>query len=317
MTTTTGITPEARKLLRAPFAASAVKWVPIGGLLSDGNAVLLQPHINASLVFERLSEVDPSWTHDTVPMISNTTDPGDPFGLKHGSPWKCTMTLLGVTRPGIGQLKAGAAPSNMHLKTAYSDAVKRAALEFELGAYLRAIDVVYLERQTRDGELYKFSMYQNKPQFKGLTKVGKRVLAKKYTEFITNPEFVARYGDAIEYGDVAAIEEDDVEAAPELEMSVQVNDTEADVLILLAGYNGRNTTEDVVRETLKTKPFARCLPQMMNSVASNLACSTTDAERLRKLAITAATGDEKAFSELGDGLGQLQSFHDAEVGESE
>lgn len=323
-TTTAGITAEARAKLRQPFAASAVKWVPIGGLVSDGQAVMLQPHINASLVFERLSEVDPSWTHDTNPMIFNpAADKQDPFGLAHMAPWKCSMTVLGVTRHGIGQLepvgkqKKPPTVSSMHLKTGYSDAIKRAALEFEVGAYLRALDSVYLKRQDRGPEMFRVRQWDGNQSFSGLTADGKRVLAERYTRFVSDPEFVKRYGEAVEYGDavIVAAEGDDHEItpAPDAEpTTTTVDDAQADVLVLMAGYNGRDTTEEIVRETLASKPFGRCLPQMLNSVKANLKASAEDGEKLRTLAIAAADGDEKAFAELAQGLDQLQTLAEGE-----
>lgn len=319
MTTTTnpGLSADDRKLLRAPFGVTAVKWVPIGGVSERG--VLMQPHINASLVFERLSDVDPGWTHDTNPMLLGA-NPEDPFGLVHMSPWKCTMTVKGVTRHGIGQLGPGGSRSNptppkadnMHLKTGYSDAIKRAALEFEVGAYLRAFDTVWLPRQEGGQDTFKTRSFSGKESFTGLTAAGKRVLRAHYEKVVTHELFKARYGDPIEYGDDAVDDDaDDHEAGERVAEPGSASDGEMNVLVLLSGYTGRNTSEDYVRTTYEGKPFAKSLAALLTAVRAHLEVNATDVDRLRTLAQAAAGGDEAAMGELGDGLVQLKALASA------
>lgn len=308
----TTLTKQDRDRLRAPFAASSVKWLPIGGVSSNG--VNMMPHLNASLVFERLADVDPCWTHDTTPMLLGRNE-ADPFGLAHGGPWQCVMLVKGVTRRGIGQLEPGAKVDAKTLKTGYSDAIKRAALEFEIGAYLRALDTVWLPRQQSGQDTFRTKTYQSKERFTGLTKTGKAFLRAHYEAIITHRLFVERYGAAVEYGDIAAGDEDRDDEPFVAEPETVASDTAVDVLVLLARFTGRDTPESAVRAAAASKPFRKLLPGTVASVKQHLGLSAEDAERIRVDAIAAAEGDDAAMLRLTDGLETLAAH--ASSGESQ
>lgn len=302
---TEGLTPDDVALLRRPYHTNAVKWLPIGKLTANG--VNMMPHIDASLVIERLSDVDPGWSEDTVPMLAGN-DTNDPFGLAHQSPWRCTLTVKGTTRHGVGQLDAmSSKPDGKHLKAGESDALKRAALKFGVGAYLRAIPLTWLPRQHGGKDTVK--EYNGK--FTGLTPTGKAVLRAQYEKIVQHASFVEHYGAMIDYGDMADDSEDHVVLAEQGGAS----DGEMNVLVLLSGYTGRDTSEDYVRTTYEGKPFAKSLAALLTAVRAHLEVNATDVDRLRTLAQAAAGGDDGAMGELGEGLVQLKAL--ASAGEPE
>lgn len=309
------LTAEDRKLLRAPFAGSAVRWLPVGPLLGGGKQQFI-PHVNASLVFERLGEVDPCWTLDRVEPEQGT--PTDPLGLAGEGAHRAWLTVKGVTRSGRGT-KGPTEPA----KSAESDAIKRAALAFEIGAYLRAFETVFLPKQVAAGELFRTKDGPKGPKFSYLTDEGKRQLAGHYTKVMTSKVMVERYGAPIEYGDVAieGSELHDQSAASEAEQvaaepQVAANDVQLTTLLLLAKHNGRDTPEDVVEATLKAHPFTKVLPRMLNGVKEHLALDEERAEQLRVLAIKSGEGDADAFAELGEVL-HVGSAPDVEGAEQE
>lgn len=313
MSESTGITTTARAHLRRPFTSSAVKWLPLGKVSDRG--VMMQPHINASLVFERLGEVDPSWTHETVPLLPQLglATPADAFGKGHGSPWVCRLTLLGVTRSDVGQLDADAKADNKHLKTGHSDAIKRAALGFEVGAYLRAFDSVWLPRQHEGAKTFRTSSYQGKERFTGLDAAGKKYLRAHYDRIVGHRLFIERYGEAVEYGDLVTVDDttaDEPDALME-EAVAQASDHQLEVLVLLGSHNGRETPAETYAETLQAKPFQRVLPMVMRGVVTHLALDTEVGEQLRRMAVDASEGNAAALGDLQRRLGELAAEHAA------
>lgn len=297
-----GLSRDDVKLLRRPYHTNAVKWLPIGRASESG--VMMLPHIDASLVIERLNEVDPQWTETTVPMLLGA-DVKDPFGLQHMSPWQCLLTVNGVTRSGIGQLDGMSnKPDGKHLKAGESDALKRAALKFGVGAYLRAIPPTWLERRDGTKELFTTSTYNQKVQFKGLTAAGKKSLRAQYVKVIEHAEFAEHYGEMVDYGDLA----DDGDEHEILPAAAPASDGEIDVLIVLSKYTGRETTEEYVRSTYEDRPFGKALAQTLQTIKQNLGVSSEDTEKLRALAQDAAMGDEKALEQMRQGLDQLSDL---------
>lgn len=322
----TGITEADRKLLRQPFAASAIRWLPIAGMI--GQKQQFMPHINASIVFERLAEVDPSWSCTVEPMLKGV-NPADPFAIMQGTPFRCLLTVKGVTRPGLGQLKPGASMDDKHLKSAESDSIKRAALAFEVGAYLRAFETVFLPRTVQGAELFKTkkgkdSRGRDVEKFSYLTDEGKRQLQAHYERVMKQQVFVDRYGEPVEYGDPSVDDElglNDEGAAVQAEVEAAEPETSSDAqleaLLLLTKYNGRETPEHVVKETLTAHPFVKCLARVLTSVKANLLVDEDDAEKLRVLAVDAGEGSDEAIALLEDALEQLQALAEAKRGESD
>lgn len=306
-----GLTRDDRAMLRAPFASSAIRWLPIAGLIYDKQQFM--PHINASLVFERLSDVDPSWTLDRIEAEARSDD--DPLGMKHGAPHRAWLTVCGVTRSGRGAVSAGGTEP---AKSVESDAIKRAALAFEVGAYLRAFDTVFLPRVVAGQETFKTKKGKDRngrdvEKFSYLTAYGKAQLQAHYDRVIGMDVFRERYGAAIEYGDAAALgdgslSDDAALSASEAEAAEpQAAGVELDVLVLLSRFNGRNTSEDVVRETLLQHPFSKLLPRILNSVAAHLMLEPDQVQALRDVAIAVVEGSEDRFVELERMLQELDA----------
>lgn len=297
------LTNDQVRELRRPYHVNAVKFLPIGKVTSG---VQMLPHLDASLVIERLSDVDPGWSEDTKPvLLGNNAD--DPMGLVHQSPWRCELTVGGVTRVGYGQLDAMSARlDGKHIKQGESDALKRAALKFGVGAYLRAIPTTWLSKQVGGADAFKVNQ---SGKFNGLTPAGKKHLRDAYMKIVTHSAFVEHYGAMIDYGDMA----DEAEDHAVLAEQGNASDAEMEVLVILSQYTGRDTSEDYVRTTYEGKPFTKTLAALLTAVRAHLAVSAEDVERLRGLAQAAAGGSVEALAEMGEGLVQLKA--QAEAGE--
>lgn len=300
------LTSEDVAMLRRPYHTNAVKWLPIGKASNSG--VMMLPHIDASLVIERLSDVAPAWSETTEPVLLNS-NPADPMGLAQQSPWICRLTVGGVTRCGYGQLDAMSAKlDGKSWKAGESDALKRAALKFGIGSYLRAIPTIWLNKQVGGVEAFKSREWQGKTQFSGLTAAGKKHLRAEYEKVVKHASFVEHYGEMIDYGDQADVEVEDVVVEADAPV---VNEAETDVLLLLSKFNGRDTSEDVVRETLLQHPFGKLLPRILNSVKANLLLDAAPTDDIKKLAIAASEEDADALRELGDRLVAAQKAVEA------
>src|SRR5438874_594827 len=105
--------------LVAPFDARAIKLKPQS--VKDGQALAL-PYIDSRAVQERLDQVvGPDGWSDSYQVISKGAV-------------LCRLTVLGVTKEGIGE--AGGTPGEEALKSAESDSLKRSAVKFGIGRYL-------------------------------------------------------------------------------------------------------------------------------------------------------------------------------------
>lgn len=296
-----GLTKEDVAMLRRPYHTNAVKWLPIGKVSERG--VMCMPHIDASLVIERLSDVDPGWSEVTAPVLLDVGS-ADPLGLAQQSPWKCELTVGGVTRTGYGQLDGMSAKlDGKHVKAGESDALKRAALKFGVGAYLRAIPTIWLSKQVGGQAAFKTSAYQGKEQFRGLTPAGKKHLRAEYEKVVRHASFVEHYGAMIDYGDMLDETEDVPVVVPEVEASS--SDAAVEVLVVLSRFTGRDTPEAQVRAAAETQPFRKLAVGALSSIRQNLGCSAEDAELVRGHAEKAATGDEAAMTALGQVLDAL------------
>lgn len=188
------ITPEEKRLLRRPFTAEAVKFRIDGKPTSNGNVRILT-YIDSRLAAERLSEVDPSWSGEPV-FVGHTES--DPVGLSVGVPVVYHLTVAGHTRADVGQIgkaqwgdnKGNYDTDDKHAKVAVSDALKRAAVLFGVGAYLYTL-----------GDIYAEVGKHTDPKGKYLNAAGKAYLKKQYADFISKPAFVERFGTPISYGD--------------------------------------------------------------------------------------------------------------------
>lgn len=99
-------------------------------LSRDGSRVLLVPYIEHQRVQTRLSDVDPSWSCETVEQKELETDDARIVCVR------MRLTVKGVTRENVGE---GSSP-----KAAYSDALKRCAMLFGVARYLYDTERVWL-----------------------------------------------------------------------------------------------------------------------------------------------------------------------------
>lgn len=219
------ITDENRKHLRRPFTPEAVKF-RIDGKPKNGKVRCLT-YIDSRLASERLTEVDPDWRAVYHFPISG---PGD-LGMGQNLPVVCSLAVKGVVREGAGQRGNGTV-DDKHFKSAVSDALKRAAVDFGVGAYLYTLGNTFLTvGDHTDG------------QGKYINAKGQKYLREQYKKAISAKSFVERFGEPVDYGDVAPVEVEEVPSddglAPEqakqlkdLCLATGASETEADTLVM-------------------------------------------------------------------------------------
>lgn len=118
----------AAEHLRRPFAADALGW-KIAPERGENAAVCF---IDRGLVIDRLNVVVPHLWSDDYEQLAQAQF------------MECALTIDGATRKDVGQARK--------LKARYSDAFKRAAVKFGIGAYLMRVPVVLLEDGEFDGD---------------------------------------------------------------------------------------------------------------------------------------------------------------------
>lgn len=122
--------------LRKPFPASSVGKLPKAGTTLD--------YVGHAAVTDRLLKVDPEWTWE--PMATDAIGNPVPVLNAEGFPialW-IRLTVCGVTRPGVGTVKAGAQEAEKQL---ISDAIRNAAMRFGV-----ALDLWSKEELTEPAE---------------------------------------------------------------------------------------------------------------------------------------------------------------------
>ena len=120
--------------LRKPFDPSQISWKPEVTTKKDqGRRVPITrngkqvagcaAHIDARDVMNRLDEVVgfDGWS-DSYQVLNN------------GKNVECTLTVMGISKTDVGQIHDGGFADP--LKSAYSDALKRAAVKFGIGRHL-------------------------------------------------------------------------------------------------------------------------------------------------------------------------------------
>lgn len=176
------------KMLRAPFTVAAVKFRPLERP-NDKKQLGCLVYIDSRLAAERLSAVDPAWSSSYEVLA----------GPDQHMPVVCKLTVHGVTREGVGQ-NASPTKDDKHAKMAFSDALKRAAVEFGVAASLYAMPrFVVGEGGYWIGRNQKVG---------GITAAGLKTLRQQYLTAISAKEFVDRFGQPIDHGDYLVPEED-------------------------------------------------------------------------------------------------------------
>lgn len=126
------LTTEILNQLKAPFPVSEIKFKIQAKLKNDPTKAIVVPYLDARNVMERLDEVvGPAWS-DSYREVNV----GDKNGVE------CTINLFGeVSRADVGDPNSDGMDDSM--KSAYSDAFKRAAVKFGIGRFLYASPRMY------------------------------------------------------------------------------------------------------------------------------------------------------------------------------
>ena len=129
---------EIQKALNQPFDESQVKWKPQITKKKDGSGYYhgnqqvagCTAHIDARDVMNRLDEV------------VGTFGWSDSYHVLGDKNVECMLTVNGVTKSDVGEVNPDGFADP--LKTAYSDALKRAAVKFGIGRHLYDMEIEWL-----------------------------------------------------------------------------------------------------------------------------------------------------------------------------
>ena len=165
---------EADKLLLRPFPQDVIKF-RAGSKPSTTGKVLCLTYIDARIAAERIRLVDPEYRFSFDVL-------GEP---DVHTPVKGILTILGVRREDVGQTDH-AGTSDNYFKDSVSDALKRAAVQFGVGAYLYSLGNFWVDKDEYVlGSTGKVSYINDK---------GNEKLRKQYMRVIGAPEFLKRWG---------------------------------------------------------------------------------------------------------------------------
>lgn len=169
--------------LARPFTPAAIKF-KVQSVNHERTKGLASWYIDARLAAERLNEVVgvDNWSDEYRVLASGIESAGMFF------PVECRLTVCGVTKVDVGQY-AHNAPDDKAFKSAYSDALKRAAVKFRIGAYLYTLPSLWAEvRVGGNGKV------------QGFTREAETQLRGQYERWLKAP--ANRYGEAFDHGDV-------------------------------------------------------------------------------------------------------------------
>lgn len=118
---------EIEKAFKEPFPESEIK-VRVGGTFKQGASGIALPYIDARQVMERLDEiVGPENWSDTYKSVDSQSV-------------ICELTIYGITKSDAGQAKPDSGTGEVKaLKSAVSDALKRAAVKWGIGQFLYSL----------------------------------------------------------------------------------------------------------------------------------------------------------------------------------
>jgi hypothetical protein len=142
------LTKEILQELQKPFPASEIKFKIQAKLKppKDDTGIIVA-YLDARNVMERLDEVVGGEWSDVYQSVQ--------VGAKVGA--ECQLNILGVTRSDVGDPESDGMDSS--LKSAYSDAFKRAAVKFGIGRFLYSLPKMYAKlkdgKYIQDGELVR------------------------------------------------------------------------------------------------------------------------------------------------------------------
>lgn len=124
---------EVQKKLSAPIQAGDVDY-KIQTLAKDGQSALITWYIDARTVIERLNEAAPLEWHDMYTVIESTPEK---------MVVQCALTVLDITRHDVGESDNSGNEASRH-KSAFSDALKRAAVKFGIGVNVYGLPKIYV-----------------------------------------------------------------------------------------------------------------------------------------------------------------------------
>lgn len=180
--------------LRKPLPPHAVGFRPADN--PDGKKrVRCHAYLTARTAMERLDVADPEWTATFQSL-------GSP------SMWECHLTVRGVTRSDVGE--------GPNVKSARSDALKRAAVQFGVGRFLYELPSFFVDE--------KGYWMNKKGKVGGLTRGGVRDLHGQYQKGLAEPG-IQKFG---EVADLAGVWDEDrhVEDVPVVQPSGRVKPRE-------------------------------------------------------------------------------------------
>lgn len=184
---------DALPLLRAPFTPEAIRFKVQNVFASAGGCIVVA-YIDARLVIERLNAVcGDEWT----------ATPRSTQDEKHM--W-CELTVFDRTRIDLGQTPKGFS------KDLWSDALKRAAVQFGIGVSVYALPEIKLFMNDARGRIEKRTV-KGKDTIV-LTEYGHQTLRAGYAKWLED-HGARLFGEPLDHGDVEGATFDDTE--PEVE----------------------------------------------------------------------------------------------------
>jgi hypothetical protein len=181
--------------LRRPFMPAVIRAKPLTQPASDSKSTSAF-YLDSRMVVARLDHVvGPGAWSDAYTLLCDAQD-----APRLGFPVECRLTVLGVTKADVGQIAPREKPDDKAWKSAYSDALKRAAVKFQVGAFLYALPRLRAEVR----------IYKGKAQ--GFTPDGQADLMRRYTAWLESPANV--YGDPLDHGDIG-LSDDEHDREPE------------------------------------------------------------------------------------------------------
>lgn len=199
---------EALTHLRRPFTEGAVRFKIQSAFTNDPKGALIVTYIDARLVAERLNHVvGAAWSEDF----------DQPLG--EAKFLTCRLTVLGVTRQDVGEATGGIALQ----KALRSDALKRAAVKFGIGASIYATPIMSLKPNDglRPIKVYNpQSKRKDKDSF-ALNDKGQETCRKRYSKWLQDAG-IAVFGEPLDHGDLVGSQGDvEVEEAAAAEEEVR------------------------------------------------------------------------------------------------
>jgi hypothetical protein len=164
------LTKELKEKLVSPFDASEVKFKPVA--VKDGKALAL-PYVDARTILDRLD--------DTIGFENWQ----DEYEVISPNQVICKLTIYGTTKSDAGEASN---EDKEPLKSAVSDALKRAAVKFGVGRYLYRSPKIWCKFDEKKREFIE------KPDLKGMSdsdfisRIENRVNNSNNEEEVTIPE---------------------------------------------------------------------------------------------------------------------------------